>query len=362
LKKAGRTFKESFGDVPAFFFRLVPSHENFANYRTIAHKIRIQFGRFSSPNKDYMQKLSTFWKQDFVNKLIVIISVFLVLGVSVIVALLFLMPAGKSGAAVIGEIFPTRTLEPRMVLTHIAESVLTQSAAATASVPPTITTMPFTPFVKSPTPESGSALELIQASPSPTATSTLPAPTATLSPSSTPTLPTPIPTKSIVNPTSATLKPTSSATSQIGSAANLACIPANPSQKGKVVDVLDGNTIKVLINGLAYVVRYIGIDIPANPNYAKLAAITNGDLVFAKEVTLIPDVTDKDANGRLLRYVKIGDQFPSIELLEKGLATAIDTPPNSACARTYQSTEQAARESKTGIWMPIPTLPVIATP
>jgi endonuclease YncB( thermonuclease family) len=307
-----------------------------------------------------MRKLVDFWNKDILNKLIAAASVLLVLAIIGFIILIFKMPAGKSFSGAIGDYFPTATLEPRVLLTRSAENALTQSAAATASVPPTITTMPFTPFAKSPTPESKPALELIQASPSPSATSTLSAPTATLSPSPTPTLVPP--TKSVAAPTLAGLKPTSSATPQISSTANLACIPSNPSQKGKVVDVLDGNTIKVLIDGLAYVVRYIGIDIPANPNYAKLAAITNGDLIFAKEVTLIPDVTDKDTNGRLLRYVQVGNKVPSIELLQKGLATAVDTPPNSACAKTYQSLEQAARESKTGMWIPIPTLPVITTP
>lgn len=291
-----------------------------------------------------MQRLSAFWKQDFVNKLIVIISVLLVLGISVVVTLFFLMPAGKSVTGMIGEVFPTRTLEPRLLLTRNAGSVMTQSAAATASVPPTITTMPFAPLLPSPTPGPNPILE-------PVATATLFVPTATLLPTLTPALQSPTPTL----PPS---RPSSSATPQIaGSPATLDCLPANPPQKGKVLDVLDGTTIKVLIDGFAYVVRYIGIEPPANPDYARLATLTNGDLVFAQEVTLIPDVTDKDENGRLLRYVKVGGKFPSLELLKKGLATAVDLPPNSACAKSYQSLEQIARDAKIGIWVPTPTLP-----
>lgn len=307
-----------------------------------------------------MRKLLDFWNKDILNKLIVSASGLLVLAFFGFIALIFTMPAGKSFSGAIGEYFPTPTLEPRAVLTHSAEIAQTQIAAATASVPPTITTMPFTPFAKTSTPTNGPALQLIETTPLPSATATFPAPTATPLPS--PTF-TPIPpTKAIATPTLAGTKPAPSATPQSSSSVSMACIPSNPAQKGKVLDVLDGNTIKVMIDGLSYVVRYIGIDTPANPNYAKLAAITNGDLVFAQEVTLIPDVTDKDANGRLLRYVKVGDKFPSVVLLEKGLATAVDTPPNSACAQAYQSVEQTARDSQTGLWLPMPTLPAFGTP
>lgn len=308
-----------------------------------------------------MQKLSHFWKKDIVNKLIAVIAVLLTVGISALIAaFLFLMPSGKSASGLVGEIFPTNTLEPRLKLTQIAEDVLTQVAAATASVPPTITTMPFTPFAQTPTSESGPALVQIQASPSPTATVTFPAPSATLMPTSTST---PVaPTKSIATSTLTGTKPAPSAAPQTGSPVNTTCIPVGPAQKGKVLDVLDGNTIKVLIDGLAYVVRYIGIETPVNPYYAKLATLTNGDLVFAQEVTLIPDVADKDSSGRLLRYVKAGDKFPSIELLEKGLATAVDMPPNLACSKTYQNIAQTARDNKVGLWIPTPTFPIMPTP
>jgi len=42
------------------------------------------------------------------------------------------------------------------------------------------------------------------------------------------------------------------------------CIPNNTPQTGKVVDVVDGDTIKVLLDqdGQTYTVRYIGMDTP----------------------------------------------------------------------------------------------------
>lgn len=54
------------------------------------------------------------------------------------------------------------------------------------------------------------------------------------------------------------------------------------------------------------------------------------------EITLIPDQTDKDARGRLLRYVFIGNTFVNCELIAQGYARAADKPPNSACAEYFQ--------------------------
>lgn len=289
-----------------------------------------------------MRELVDFWNKDIINKLIVIISVLLVLAIFAFIILILNMPAGRTVSGAIGEYFPTATLEPKVVLTRSAEKAKTQSAAATASVVPTMTTMPFTPIVKSPTPGEAPTTE-------PTPTS-LPA-TATLPPTPKPIIPTSTP---VASPTLAGSQPASGVTPLPGNPANSACIPANPSKKGRVLDVLDGNTIKVIIDGLTYVVRYIGVETPTNPIYTKLAAQANGKLVFAKEVTLVADVTEKDANGRLLRYVKVGDTFVNLELIQKGLATTLDSNPNSACASVFMSAEQTAHSGNVGLWKPTP--------
>jgi micrococcal nuclease len=297
-----------------------------------------------------MQKLIRFWQKDLINKLIVLSFVGIFAGVGTLSVLVISMPDGKSIQGAIGEYFPTPTLEPRAVLTLAAESALTQSAAATASVPPTITTMPFTPFQTLPTPTATfTALPAVDVLP-PTATATMILPSST--PTAAPVLPTATSTPTAVL-TTPTLAPSSGP-------ADLSCVPTTTlTQTGKVLDVLDGNTAKVMIDGFVYVVRYIGIEIPRNPNYALLAATTNGQLVFGKEITLISDAADKDSSGRLLRYVKVGDKYPAAELLKLGLASALDTPPNSSCARAFQTIEQAARDAKLGLWLPTPTLPAL---
>ena len=136
--------------------------------------------------------------------------------------------------------------------------------------------------------------------------------------------------------TLSTPSPTAQNTSTLKS-----CIPNNPSQRGKVVEIIDGNTVKVLIDGFVYVVRYIGIEVPnvGEPTGTE-AAFKNAELVYQKEITLIPDQTDKDARGRLLRYMFVGETFVNYELVAQGFARAVDEPPNSACAEYFQSAAQ----------------------
>ena len=107
------------------------------------------------------------------------------------------------------------------------------------------------------------------------------------------------------------------------------------------MEIIDGNTVKVLIGEYVYVVRYIGIDVPdASEPDGPEATFKNAELVYQKEITLIPDQTDKDSPGRLLRYVLIGDTFVNYELIAQGFAQAIDEPPNSACAEFFQGAGQ----------------------
>jgi len=138
-----------------------------------------------------------------------------------------------------------------------------------------------------------------------------------------------------------------------------ACIPDNPPQSGKVLDVIDGNTIKVLINDSAYTVRYIGIEVPRfRPTadyFGQEADFKNAEYVFAKEIILIADKVDKDDAGRLLRYVKSGDVFVNYELVKQGFASAIAGP--AACASLFQDAELSAKQLKLGKWNPTPTPP-----
>jgi endonuclease YncB( thermonuclease family) len=299
-------------------------------------------------NQENMRKLSAFWKKDFLNKLIITLFFLLAMAGLAFAFLITRLPSGKSINGVIDDFFPTTTEDPRLVMTRAAGISLTQIAAATASVQPTMTTMPFDHFKKTP---SRMPAQLTQATPTniPTITKAItPVQAITSSPTGTPirlTL-TPSKLKSTLNPAN-TPNPSALVPNGFG---NLTCIPKNNAQRGIVLDVLDGITIKVMVDNLVYVVRYIGVQLPTNVDFAKLAAFSNGDMTFGREIFLIQEVTDKDESGRLLRYVSTRDQFPGAELLKKGLVFAVDAPPNSACAAAFQDLEQSARNAKSGIW------------
>ena len=195
-----------------------------------------------------MKSLIAFWKHDLINKLIVIVIFALLFGVGAIAWLIINIPQGKSITGVLSDFVPA-TATPTFDL-----NAYLPTATVTPFVWPTFTMPP------------------------PTAT----VPSATETPTPEPVLPTPPP---------------------------FDCIPNNPPETGRVVEIVDGNTIQVLINGLVYSIRYIGIEAPTVPSFAQAATYENGKLVWAKDVTLIADSTNKDGRGRLLRYVKVGETF-----------------------------------------------------
>ncbi len=145
------------------------------------------------------------------------------------------------------------------------------------------------------------------------------------------------------------------------------CIPDTPPQTGKVVDVVDGDTIKVLLDedGLTYPLRYIGMDTPENTTqteyYGAEASAKNSELVYGKNVVLYRDVSEVDRYGRLLRYVYAGDVFVNYELVVQGFAEAKRYPPDTACAAYYSTAQQAAVAASLGMWAAAAPQQVIAS-
>ncbi len=136
------------------------------------------------------------------------------------------------------------------------------------------------------------------------------------------------------------------------------CIPTDTERhEGKVTKVVDGDTIKVKIDGKTFTVRYIGIDTPESvkPNtpvqyFGKEASDRNDHLVYGKTVTLIRDVSQTDQYDRLLAYVLIDDVFVNYQLVYEGYATQVTFPPDVACADTFKQAEREARQAQRGLW------------
>jgi micrococcal nuclease len=144
-----------------------------------------------------------------------------------------------------------------------------------------------------------------------------------------------------------------------------------------VVEVVDGDTIKVQMDGQIYTVRYIGIDTPETKHpdrpiewMGPQATEANRKLVEGETVLLEKDVSETDQYGRLLRYVFLpGGTFVIAELVRRGYAQAVSYPPDVAYQDRFRALQQEAREADRGLWGPTPTpewsptsVPPTATP
>ena len=164
---------------------------------------------------------------------------------------------------------------------------------------------------------------------------------------------------STIQPTpEATVAPTPAPTPVFGQE------PTGPSEIGQVVNVVDGDTIDVVINGVEVRVRYIGMDTPETRSGVEWmgpeASAANASLVADKEVVLEKDVSETDRYGRALRYVWIRDGAGWLlinrELVRLGFAQVATYPPDVKYADTVLlSAQEQARAEGIGLWSAKPT-------
>ena len=142
--------------------------------------------------------------------------------------------------------------------------------------------------------------------------------------------------------------------------AGLAGAPALAQTGTAQVDrVIDGDTIRVRLDGVRYTVRLTGVDTPetthptrgVEPDGPEAAEYTTARLTGAT-VRLVHDPAgdDHDAYGRILRSVILagGEDF-NATLIRNGYATAIRRFPYSRHAEFLQL-EAQARTARRGLW------------
>jgi micrococcal nuclease len=124
--------------------------------------------------------------------------------------------------------------------------------------------------------------------------------------------------------------------------------PTSISTQVMVTRVIDGDTIE--IEG-GERVRYLGIDAPEpNKCYGPEATAKNRELVERKKVTLEKDVSERDAFGRLLRYVYSNGLFINAELVQLGYASVYYRAPDLKYRELLPQLEQEARRAERGLW------------
>lgn len=177
---------------------------------------------------------------------------------------------------------------------------------------------------------------------------------------------TPVPPPTGAAPPTGTLSPVTSTPDVDSAIPGVQCLPDGERTRGLVTRVIDGDTIEVAIGSSVYAVRYLGIDAPEAAAeigwYGPQATGANRDMVAGKTVTLVQDVSDTDAEGRLLRYVVTDDQFVNYELVREGFALVSASPPDLSCQSILLSLESDARNAAKGLWSPTSTPAATDTP
>lgn len=125
----------------------------------------------------------------------------------------------------------------------------------------------------------------------------------------------------------------------------------------KVVRVVDGDTIKVDINGEEATVRMILVDTPETKHpdkpvqpFGQEATDFAVETLEGEDVALELDVSERDRYGRILAYVWIGDKMFNEMLLERGLARVAVFPPDIKYVDQFREIQSKAQEEEIGIW------------
>ncbi len=118
--------------------------------------------------------------------------------------------------------------------------------------------------------------------------------------------------------------------------------------------VIDGDTLTVWLDGGVESVRLLYIDTPEVDEYGhNRAGAALKELVGRGPVRLEgerPGELARDAFGRLLAYVYVGDMCANIEMVRKGWSLYWTVYGESRLAGEFQTAQAQARSAGRGIW------------
>ena len=145
----------------------------------------------------------------------------------------------------------------------------------------------------------------------------------------------------------------------------LACpaVLASPAGAGRgltearIVEVNDGDTVVITMEGKSYRTRLIGINAPemGQEPWGRKAKKRLHELVTAAggRVLVETDITKFDKYNRLLAYLWLDEKTLINELmLRNGYAVLFTIQPNSNHVDRLKKAQTAAREDHAGIWGP----------
>jgi len=129
---------------------------------------------------------------------------------------------------------------------------------------------------------------------------------------------------------------------------------------GRVVGVVDGDTLVVDLDGRSETIRLLGIDTPETVHPDRppecFGAEASGRLALllapGAAVRITRDVEARDRYGRLLAYVeRLSDGLVvNRSLVERGFAAALHIDPNDGMRHELAAAETRARVAGLGLW------------
>jgi micrococcal nuclease len=125
-----------------------------------------------------------------------------------------------------------------------------------------------------------------------------------------------------------------------------------------VEDVIDGDTIKVRVDGKSETVRFLLVDTPesVHPNkpvqpFSKEASSHTKAMLNGSDVELELGIGERDKYGRLLAYVYADGESVQESLLKNGLArVAYVFEPNTKYVEDFEKIQKQAQKEGIGIW------------
>jgi micrococcal nuclease len=140
-------------------------------------------------------------------------------------------------------------------------------------------------------------------------------------------------------------------------------VPASPVlaaralPEARIIDVNDGDTVVIRMNGKTYRTRLIGIDAPemGQEPWGRKAKKHLRELVQGSGgmIQVETDITKYDKYDRLLAYLWLDEKTMINELmLRDGYAVLFTIQPNSKHADRLKKAQYAARENRSRIWGP----------
>jgi len=116
---------------------------------------------------------------------------------------------------------------------------------------------------------------------------------------------------------------------------------------GRVVNVHDGDTVKVLINNKQVKIRLFAIDAPeVSQDFGTKSREELKSLVYKKDVTV--ETKGIDQYGRTLGVIYLDDKDINLEMLKRGFVCVYKIHRK---AGEYMNAEKEAKKSKLGLWI-----------